>query len=149
MNERILLVEDEPADAVLLRRALKEVELTAPIDVVRNGRSALDYLFGSGEYGEQPNASLPALVLLDLKLPKIGGFEVLAQMQASERLKRLPVIVLSSSAQSEDIARATKLGVHGYLVKPTQLSGYRDTATQIRRYWRLHVQQPKLRIADE
>ncbi len=133
----ILLVEDEAADAALLQRAFTKSGLLNPLRLVRDGEEALDYLFGRGPYADREAHPLPGLVLLDLKLPKIDGLEVLRQLKAANILKRIPVIVLTSSEQSGDINSAYDLGVNSYLVKPVQFSAFCEIASNIQLYWLL------------
>ena len=139
---RILLVEDEAADAALLQRAFAKTGLLAPVDLVRDGSDALDYLLGKGRYSAARSAPRPGLVILDLKLPKVGGLEVMAQAKSNEKLKDIPIIVLSSSSQAEDVERASELGSAQYLVKPVAFSDYMDVAREIQRFWKFNVESP-------
>ena len=135
MAAPILLVEDEPDDVYFLKRAFTSTSETAPIVVLADGGAAIDYLAGTGAFSNRDEHPLPALMLLDLKLPGVTGFDVLAWLRAQPGLKRLPVIVLTSSSQDEDVRRAYDLGVNSYLVKPSGLKAIADVAQQIERYW--------------
>lgn len=133
MNEilrPILLVEDDPFDVDLTRRAFARRKLLNPLLVARDGEEALAYL-QRWEAGEQP----PLLVLLDLKLPRVGGLEVLRQIKAHPRFAALPVVVLTSSAQDTDIAAAYSLGANSYIVKPVDFEKFMEVAEQIEVYW--------------
>jgi CheY-like chemotaxis protein len=131
----ILLVEDNPDDVLLLERAFRSTSIPAPIRVVEHGGVAIDYLSGLGEFADRGAHPLPALMLLDLNMPRVSGFEVLAWLRGQPKLRRLPVIVLTSSAQDDDIGRAYDLGVNSYVVKPSGLREIRDVARQIEAYW--------------
>lgn len=134
-SQTILLVEDEASDAALIQRALTKGGVSNPVDVVHDGQNALDYLFRTGTYAVNDAQPLPCLVLLDLKLPKVSGLEVVRQVKAAELLKRVPIVVLTSSAQAEDRRRAYDNGVNSYLVKPAELRLFEELAIQIRQYW--------------
>ncbi len=134
---RILLVEDNRMDVELLLDAFREVRLGNKIHVVRNGQEALDYLFGHGEYADRQEYPLPDLMLLDLKLPGIDGHEVLRQVKETPGLKRLPVIVLTSSKEQGDRALSYDSGANSYLVKPVSLDGFLEMTRQITDYWLL------------
>lgn len=140
----ILLVEDEATDVQLILRALGKGGLANAIQVVRDGQEALDYLFARGDYSDRAQCPIPVLILLDLKLPKIGGLEVLEQLKKAERLKRIPVVVLTSSAESTDVNRAYDLGANSYLVKPVKFSAFCDVAAQIKLYWLLLNERPNV-----
>lgn len=130
MNERsILLVEDNPDDAELALRAL-EASVNLPIRLARDGQEALDVLFGPSSPGP-----VPALVLLDLMLPKVDGFEVLRRIRASPQMSEMIVVVLSSSDTPEDIHRAYTLGANSYVQKPVEFSEYRETLQLVGHYW--------------
>jgi len=135
----ILLVEDNPADAELTLRALRKNNLTNRVHVARDGEEALAYLFGD-ETG--PPQALPRVVLLDLKLPKVDGIEVLARIKSDARTRRLPVVVLTSSQEEPDIARCYELGVNSYIVKPVGFEKFVPAVTQAGLYWLLLNQPP-------
>ena len=145
MAAPILLVEDEPDDVYFLKRAFTSTSVTAPIVVLADGGAAIDYLAGTGAFSNRDEHPLPALMLLDLKLPRVTGFDVLAWLRAQPGLKRLPVIVLTSSSQDEDVRRAYDLGVNSYLVKPSGLKAIADMAQQIERYWLNMNRRPDIR----
>ncbi|MEJ5199575.1 MAG: response regulator [Anaerolineae bacterium] len=130
MLRPILLVDDDPFDVDLTRRAFARRKLLNPLLVARDGEEALAYL-QRWEAGEQP----PLLVLLDLKLPRVGGLEVLRQIKAHPRFAALPVVVLTSSAQDTDIAAAYSLGANSYIVKPVDFEKFMEVAEQIEVYW--------------
>ena len=114
----ILIVEDSPDDLLLIRRALDRGRIANPVHVVSDGEQAVSYLEGENEYADRTRFPLPALVLLDLRLPRKGGYEVLKWIRGHDQLSRLPVVVLSSSHAENEIARAYDLGANSYLVKP-------------------------------
>jgi len=138
----ILLVEDLRTDALLIQRALKKGGVINPIKLVRDGQEALDYLFQRGSYQDTENYLIPGLILLDLKLPKINGFEVLKQIKSTEKLQRIPVVVLTASDQSKDINSAYDAGANSYLVKPVTLAAFIEVATKIKLYWLLENKSP-------
>lgn len=135
----ILLVEDNPADIELTMRALRKNNLTNRVHVVRDGEEALAYLFGTDE---QEPAALPRVVLLDLKLPKVDGIEVLTRIKQDPRTRRVPVVVLSSSREEPDIARCYELGVNSYIVKPVEFEAFVPAVAQAGLYWLLLNQPP-------
>jgi CheY-like chemotaxis protein len=125
----ILLVEDNPDDERLTRRALKKGNLRNEILIARNGEEALNLLFGL--------SILPAVVMLDLKLPKIGGLEVLRQIRASDRTRRLPVVVLTSSSEDRDVVESYSLGANSYVRKPVEFECFTEAVRQLGLYWAL------------
>ncbi len=131
----ILLVEDNQMDVELTLDAFREARLSNSIHVTRNGQEALDYLFGRGKYAEPELHPLPDLVLLDLKMPGIDGFEVLRQIKNTTGLKRLPVIILTSSKEEGDRAMSYDNGANSYLVKPVSFEGFLDVVRSIGDYW--------------
>ncbi len=135
---KILLVEDNPSDVGLTQRALTKSRIANEIVVAEDGQEALDYLFGAdGQNGNE----LPALVLLDLKLPRVDGLEVLRQIRAGARTSRLPVIILSTSREERDIARGYDLGVNSYITKPVDFMQFVETIQNLGRYW-LVINEP-------
>ena len=114
----VLLVEDHQSDILLARRAFKKVDLTSILNVVEDGDAAIAYLSGAGEYGDRDRHPLPELLLLDLKMPRRSGFEVLQWLEQQPQLEDLPVVVLTSSQESGDVERARSFGIHSYLIKP-------------------------------
>jgi CheY-like chemotaxis protein len=131
----ILLVEDNRMDVELTLDAFKEARLLNTIYVSPNGQDALDYLFGRGKYADRITYPIPNLVLLDLKLPGVDGFEVLRQVKSAPILRRLPVIILTSSKEEGDRALTYDIGANSYIVKPVSFSGFLDVIKQIEGYW--------------
>jgi CheY-like chemotaxis protein len=136
MEATILLVEDDSDDLELMRRALTKAKVTNRIDVVRDGEAALEFLFGETPDGNRLN-QLPALILLDLKLPKIDGLEVLKHLRAFEETKLLPIVMLTSSDEQEDILKSYRLGVNSYVRKPVDFVKFSETVGQLGLYWML------------
>jgi two-component system response regulator len=133
----ILLVEDNTSDAELTIRALKKNNLANKVIHLDNGASALDYLFGKGEYAKREVKNLPKIILLDLNMPKIGGLEVLRKIKADERTKQIPIIVLTSSKEDPDIQKCYDLGVNSYVVKPVEFEAFIKTVSTLGIYWML------------
>ena len=131
----ILLVEDNQMDVELTLDAFREVRLSNTIHVAPNGQTALDYLFGRKEYADRKKYPLPNLILLDLKMPGIDGYEVLRQVKATPLLKRLPIVILTSSKAEGDRALTYDLGANSYLVKPVSFDGFIDVIRHIGDYW--------------
>ena len=143
MDERvILLVEDNPDDEALTLRALKKNNITNKIVVARDGVEALDYLFGTGMYAGCDSGSQPELILLDLKLPKIDGFEVLKRLRADERTKLLPVVILTSSKEQQDVVNGYGLGANSYVRKPVDFQSFVDAVLQLGLYWLVLNERP-------
>jgi CheY-like chemotaxis protein len=140
----ILLVEDNPNDVELTVRALKKHNLANHIVVVSDGEEALDYIFARGPYADRPAESVPRVILLDLKLPKIDGLEVLRAIKEDENTRIIPVVVLSSSREEEDIVKSYKLGVNSYIVKPVDFDKFVEAAKALGLYWLLINQPPQL-----
>jgi two-component system response regulator len=131
----ILLVEDDPQDAELTLRALRNENFKAGVQVVRDGEEALDYLFRRGDYSNRPSYASPKLVLLDLKLPRIGGLQVIEQVKSSEETRSIPVVVLSSSGEQRDILESYRLGVNSYIQKPVDIREFRQAIKMLVFYW--------------
>jgi len=138
----ILLVEDDPNDVLLIQRAFRKAKLVNPVQIVKDGQEAVDYLAGEGSYADRNAYPWPALMLLDLKLPRKSGFEVLEWLHAQPRLKRLPVVVLTSSAETPDINRDYDLGANSYLVKPVSFDALLDMVKALGLYWLILNQKP-------
>ncbi len=136
MKERIiLLVEDSPDDVDLTLRALKKSNVLNEVVVVRDGDEALDYLFATGTYSGRDSTVMPEVVLLDLKLPKVDGLEVLRQIRADERTKLLPVVILTSSSEERDVVESYKLGANSYIRKPVDFDQFIESVRQLGLYW--------------
>lgn len=131
----ILLVEDNRMDIELTLDAFREARLMNTIQVAQNGQEALDFLFGRGKYADRAAYPMPNLVLLDLKLPGIDGFEVLRQIKSTPLLKRLPVVILTSSKEEGDRALSYDTGANSYLVKPVSFDGFLNVVREISNYW--------------
>jgi two-component system response regulator len=147
MNSKIiLLVEDNPSDIGLAQRALAKSHVANELVVAEDGQEALDYLFGAGVYAGRDVADLPTLVLLDLKLPRVDGLEVLQRIRADERTRRLPVVILTTSQEEQDIAAGYDLGVNSYIRKPVDFNQFAQTIQQVGLYWLvLNEEPPKVR----
>jgi len=140
----ILLVEDDPNDVLLIQRAFRKSDVANPIQVVGDGEEAIAYLSGRGPYADRERYPLPVLLLLDLKLPRKSGFEVLEWLRQQPGLKRLPVAVLTSSAETPDINRAYDLGANSYLVKPVRFEGLLRMVQTLNLYWLIINEKPDL-----
>lgn len=140
-NENILIVEDDPDDETLILRALKNFNVSNEITVVRDGAEALDYLFKTGPYADREGGD-PAVVLLDLKLPKIDGLEVLRRVRADEQTKLQPVVILTSSDEQEDMVRSYELGANSYVRKPVEFGEFSEAVNQLGLYWLLLNEPP-------
>ncbi len=138
----ILLVEDNPNDAELTLRALKKRNLANKVHVVTDGAEALDYIFATGSYESRDLSNQPKLILLDLKLPKVDGLEVLRRIKSVERTKTIPVVVLTSSREEQDMVESYKLGVNSYIVKPVDFTKFIDSVGELGLYWLLLNEQP-------
>lgn len=130
----ILLVEDSDADAEMTIDALRQAKLANPIVHVEDGVEALDYLFARGEYAGKANG-IPAVVLLDIKMPRLDGIEVLREIRSSEKFKHVPVVILSSSREETDLARTWDLGVNAYVVKPVNATQFFDAVQTLGQFW--------------
>ena len=138
MNKKIiLLVEDNPDDIKLTQRAFNKSKIVENIslEVVINGNEALDFLFGEGAYSYRNTKLMPAVILLDLNLPSINGFQVLERIRSDERTKLIPVIILTSSKEEQDIKKAYALGANSYIRKPVDFKKFSETAQQLGLYW--------------
>jgi two-component system, response regulator len=131
----ILLVEDNPDDEALTLRALQKNNIKNEVVVARDGAEALDYLFGEGAYSGRNVRVVPQVILLDLKLPKVDGFEVLRKLRADERTKRLPVVILTSSNEEQDRISGYDLGANSYVRKPVEFSSFIEAVRQLGLYW--------------
>jgi two-component system response regulator len=140
MNE-ILLVEDNPDDVELTRRAFRKSQFENEIVVARDGIEALDYLFGTGEYRERDASDLPQLVLLDLKLPRLDGLQVLERVRSNPKTRLLPIVILTSSTEPRDLVGGYSHGANSYIRKPVDFEEFVEAVRQIGQYWLL-LNQP-------
>jgi CheY-like chemotaxis protein len=139
--KRILLAEDDPVDRKLTLRALTEHNLANAVDVAKDGAEALDYLFRRGQFAQRPEGH-PLLVLLDIKMPKIDGLEVLRRIKADSDLRVLPVVVLTSSHEERDLVQSYRLGVNAYVVKPMDFESFVAAVKQLAVFWALINEPP-------
>ncbi|NEQ31500.1 MAG: response regulator [Leptolyngbya sp. SIO4C5] len=144
----ILLVEDDSNDILFIQRAFRRVNATNSIQIVKDGDAAVDYLAGVGTYADRDRYPLPALILLDLKLPRRSGVEVLEWIKQQPALKRIPVVVLTSSRESPDINRSYDLGVSSYLVKPVSFDSLATMISVIDAYWLQLNEYPTVSVAN-
>lgn len=138
----ILMVEDNPADAELTLHALRKNNLANKVQRVRDGEEALDFLFCRGTFSGRRFEAAPRLILLDLKLPKVDGLEVLQEVKVDPRTKAIPIIVLTSSKEERDLVKSYKLGVNSYIQKPVNFGEFRDVVRQLGLYWLLVNTRP-------
>ena len=134
-NKVILLVEDNPRDEALALRAFKKSNIVNEMVIARDGVEALDYLFGTGKYDGRDMREMPQLILLDLKLPKLDGLQVLQRIRADERTRRLPVVIFSSSNEEEDLINSYNLGANSYVRKPVDFDQFLEATRQLGLYW--------------
>jgi CheY-like chemotaxis protein len=143
MNEKIiLLVEDNADDEELTLRALKKNNIQNEVVVARDGVEALDYLFGTGAYAGRDTSNVPSVTLLDLKLPKVDGLEVLKRLRADERTKFLPVVILTSSKEDQDLLNGYKFGANSYIRKPVDFAQFMEAVRNLGLYWLLLNESP-------
>jgi CheY-like chemotaxis protein len=147
-DKSILLVEDNPDDEALTLRALKKNNIRNSVVVARDGAEALDYLFGRGAHESRDTSILPQLVLLDLKLPKVDGLGVLRAIRADERTKRLPVVILTSSKEDQDLLDGYELGANSYVRKPVDFTAFADAVRELGLYWLVLNESPPARRAS-
>jgi two-component system response regulator len=148
MSERyILLVEDNPDDEELTLLSLRKNNLAHEIVVVRDGVEAIDFLFGNGQYAGRDVTSVPTVILLDLKLPKLDGLGVLKRLRADERTRTLPVVVLTSSSQDADVIASYNLGANSYVRKPVEFGAFVEAVSSLGLYWVLLNRPPPMHVA--
>lgn len=138
----ILLAEDSPADAELILRELRKLNVANRVSWVKDGAEALDFVFGEGAYGDQGACRLPKLLLLDIKMPKLSGLEVLERIKADPRTRTIPVVMLTSSAEDPDIQRSYRLGANSYIVKPVGFDGFVQVVSKLGFYWMMINKPP-------
>ncbi|MFO7339420.1 MAG: response regulator [Lysobacteraceae bacterium] len=137
----ILLAEDSPADAEMAIDALREANLANPIVHVEDGVEVLEYLYRKGRFADRPD-EVPAVLLLDIKMPRMDGLEVLQRIRADEKLRRMPVVILSSSREESDLARSWDLGVNAYVVKPVDIQQFFEAVKTLGQFWALVNEAP-------
>ena len=143
MSEKlIMLVEDSPDDEELTTRALRQAKIANEIVVARDGAEAVDFLFGEGAHAGRDLSRMPAVILLDLKLPKLSGLDVLTRLRADPRTKLIPTVILTSSSEDEDMLRSYQSGANSYVRKPIEFSAFANAVTQLGMYWMLINQSP-------
>lgn len=142
----VLLVEDDLNDIFLVKRAFKRAEIHNPLQVVTDGVEAIRYLQGEGKYADRQTYPLPRLIVMDIKMPRKTGFEVLEWIKADGILKRIPVVIVSSSDQTPDINKAYELGANAYMIKPVNFKSVENLFQSITHYWGLECAKPELEI---
>lgn len=147
-DKKILLVEDNPDDVELTLHAFEEHNISNEIEVVEDGAEALDYLFATGAYAGRDMSKMPAVVLLDLKLPKVDGLEVLRRIRDDDRTKNLPVVILTSSSEEEDLSKSYELGANSYVRKPVNFDQFSEAVRQLGLYWLL-LNEPPPKVRED
>jgi CheY-like chemotaxis protein len=138
----ILLVEDNPTDAELTMRALKRKNLANRLVWVKDGEEALDFIYARGQFADRNSEDLPRLILLDLRMPKVDGLEVLKEIKANEMTRKIPVVVLTSSQEDQDVVESYKLGVNSYVSKPVEFDDFLEAVSTMGLYWMLINKPP-------
>jgi CheY-like chemotaxis protein len=141
-NAQILLVEDNPSDAELTLHALQKANLANKIHLARDGEEALDFLFCRGQFADRQSAEPPQLIMLDLKLPKVDGLQVLEQVKRDLRTRAIPVIVLTTSKEERDMVASYRFGANSYIQKPVNFTDFQETVRQLGMYWLLINSKP-------
>ncbi|HHY85415.1 MAG TPA: response regulator [Verrucomicrobia bacterium] len=143
----VLLVEDDLNDIFLVKRAFKMARLETPLQVVTDGEEAIRYLKGEGRFADRAAHPLPSLIVMDIKMPRLSGFEVLDWIKNAGPLRRIPVVIVSSSDRSEDVNRAYELGANAYMVKPVNFLAVEHLFQSITHYWGLECAKPEIELA--
>ena len=138
----ILLVEDNLSDAELIVRALRKVNLANHLIHVKDGEEALDFIFAEGSFSGREKKNMPKVILLDIKMPKVDGIEVLRQIKTNSETKRIPVVIMTSSKEEQDIIRSYELGVNSFVVKPVEFNDFAKAVSELGLYWVLINQPP-------
>ena len=138
----ILLVEDNPTDAELTMRALKRKNLANRLVWVKDGEEAIDFIYARGQFADRNPEDLPRLILLDLRMPKVDGLEVLKEIKAHEKTRKIPVVVLTSSQEDQDVVESYKLGVNSYVSKPVEFDDFLEAVSTLGLYWMLINKPP-------
>ncbi len=146
-SAEIVLVEDNASDIELALRALEKNNIKNPIQVIRDGAEALDYLFGTGDYANRSVSDRPKVVLLDLKLPKVDGLEVLRQIKLDPRTRSIPVVIMTTSREDRDIAEGYRLGANSYIVKPIDFRHFVHVVKSLSAYWLMINEPDRVRTA--
>ena len=141
-EKMILLVEDNPDDELLTLRALKKNNIGNNLVIVRDGAEALDFLFGTGSYAGRDTSNLPQIILLDLNLPKIGGLDVLRRIRETQSMRLLPVVILTSSKEEQDLINGYSLGANSYIRKPVDFNQFIEAVHQLGLYWLILNEPP-------
>lgn len=138
----ILLVEDNMSDAELIVRALRKVNLANHVAHVKDGEEALEFIFATGKYSKREKKNVPKVILLDIKMPKVDGIEVLRQIKTNNETRRIPVVIMTSSKEEQDIIRSYELGVNSFVVKPVEFNDFAKAVSELGLYWVLINQPP-------
>jgi CheY-like chemotaxis protein len=146
-NFTVLLVEDDLNDIFLVKRAFKLARLETPLQVVTDGEEAVHYLKGEGKYADRQAHPLPKLIVMDIKMPRLSGFEVLEWIKRDGPLRRIPIVIVSSSDRPDDITRAYELGANAYMIKPMNYRAVEHLFESITHYWGLECAKPELELA--
>lgn len=142
MEKMIMVVEDNPDDEELTLRALRQGKVANEIVVTRDGSEALEFMFGTGKYAGRDTSQMPSVILLDLKLPKLSGLDVLQRLRADARTKLVPIVILTSSSEDEDMLRSYQSGANSYVRKPVEFGAFASAVGQLGVYWLLLNQPP-------
>jgi two-component system response regulator len=144
ISQNILLIEDNPSDIALAKRAFEKARIVNELVVAEDGQEALDYIFGTGAYANRDPTEIPLLTLMDLKLPKVSALDLLRRIRADVRTRRMPVVILTSSNEDQDIAAGYDLGVNSFIRKPVDFNQFVHTVEQLALYWLLLNEPPPL-----